>query len=65
MAPVAADVMENPYSVIVIAHQQQRQFHEFKRKYIAGAVYWLPNLASWAVLYAARITRGLTHWTVH
>jgi hypothetical protein len=29
--------MKNPYSVIVIAHQQQRQFHEFKRKYIAGA----------------------------
>ncbi len=39
MAPVAANVMKNPHSVIVIAHQQQRQFHEFKRKYIAGAGY--------------------------
>ena len=27
-----------------------------------GAIYWLPNLASWAILYAARITRGPTHW---
>ena len=26
------------------------------------AIYWLPNLASWAILYAARITRGPTHW---